>query len=66
MKYVYSFTHGRLLERDLENDRQCDHSLEYLKTICNEPFIEENPKTVPFVASRMITYLKENHPELLL
>ena len=42
MKYTYSFTHGRLLERDLEDDHQCDHSLEYLKTICNEPFIEEN------------------------
>jgi hypothetical protein len=69
MKYVYSFTHGRLLERDLEDDHQCDHSLEYLKTICNEPLLYD-----PFlqmvdkggVASRMIAHLKENHPELLL
>jgi hypothetical protein len=63
MKYVYSFTHDRLLERDLENDHQCDHSLEYLKTICNEPIIEDNPQ---FVVSRMIAHLKENYSELLL
>ena len=63
MKYVYSFTYDRLLEQDLENDHQCDHSLEYLKTICNEPIIEDNPQ---FVVSRMIAHLKENHPELLL
>ena len=63
MKYVYSFTQDRLLERDLENDHQCDHSLLYLKTICNEPIIEDNPQ---FVVSRMIAHLKENYPELLL
>ena len=63
MKYTYSFTHGRLLERDLEDDHQCDHSLEYLKMVCNEPIIEDNPQ---FVVSRMIVHLKKNHQELLI
>ena len=65
MNYSYSFLNGRLIEKEITSKiiHQCDHSLEYLKIVWNEPIIKENPQ---FVVSRMIKHLEKNYPELLL
>jgi hypothetical protein len=65
MNYSYSFLNGRLIEKEITPTiiHQCDHSLEYLKTIQKEPILKENPQ---FVVSRMIKHLEKNYPELLL
>ncbi len=67
MNYHYSFVHGRLLEKDLENDNHCDHSLKFLRNVYHNSMMKEFLKEEPnFTAHRMIFWLQENYPEVLL
>ena len=68
MKYSYSFVSGRLLEKDLENDNHCDHSLKFLRNVYHNSMMKKFLKKEPnfITAHRMIFWLQENYPEELL
>jgi hypothetical protein len=64
MSYSYSFILNKLVEKsDTSGVIDIAYSLAFLKKACQEPIIKEDSNTAPY---RMINYLKENHPELLL